>query len=788
MIRRFLTVILIYSLIGAASPYLSSAHPGARENIQQSLPTEAQIKVQGQLISLDVRDADLSDILRVISQKANIDLTLGEGVSGRVSIKLTDVTLEEALKNLCRSRALVYEYLPDKKAYRIIHAMAFTESDEQERLSKAATAAGVLGGSKAAASGSAGQQEKEIAAAAPGAKAGGQPGGGDSNGSGAAGNQIRPLYKPRELLVNFKPGITEQQMADLHRLLGSTVLRSSKNRSLQRIKLREGLAEEEALGLYGASEIVEYVERHALRYPLIAPNDQDFPEQWGLVKIKAPEAWDITRGSQEVIVAVIDTGVDYSHPDLKDNIWINEAELNGLPGVDDDGNGYVDDIRGWDFAGNDNDPLDVYIHGAHVAGIVAARGNNSLGIAGLNWQLKIMPLKAMADNGTSFDDDAVSDAIDYAIAKGAKIVTCSFGGLASSLTEKNAFTRLRNAGILAVCAAGNGDDLYIGMDTDLTGQQHYPSGLDLANIISVAASDENDNLATFSNYGRTSVDVMAPGVDIYSTVPGEGETAAFVRTGGALPVEYTADGMLFAGPTGENGLTATLYDCGKGYPDEFPTAVRGNIALIERGNRDGIPFNFSDKVRNAQAAGAVGAIVYNNVAEYFSGTLGSPGNWVPVVSLTQADGAALKTLGTPLVTLINKPLGAYDFLSGPSMAAPHVAGLAGLMLAQCPGLGYGEIKAAILDKVDKIPAVANQMVSGGRINALAALTSLQLPGDLSGNCQVGLDDAVLALRILSGLPAPAPDPCPSCPKDVNGDHEIGLPEALFILQKTAEMR
>lgn len=769
LIRLLLAAMLIPVVIGAANScfFISRAFAAADGK-------GLSIQVQGGRISLDIKDADISDVLREIAQKAKMEVTLGDGVTGKVSMKLTDVTIEEALNNLCQSSALVYEYLPDKKIYRVIRAVALTGTKK--------------GGDEAEASRGNGAVPGQALPAVLSGKANPQLGSRISQGGSgpAADNQTRPRYKSGELLVRFKPGVTDQQIEALHRSSGSAVLEGIINLRLQRIKLREGLTEEEAIRIYMAADIVEHVEKHALRYPSRNPNDPDIAQQWALTKMKAPEAWDITQGRPEVIVAVIDTGVDYGHLDLQNNIWTNAAELNG-DGVDNDGNGYIDDIRGWDFGGNTNDPMDVYGHGTHVAGIIAATGDNSRGIAGINWRAKIMALKA-ADNSGTFLDFSIIKAIQYAIAKGAKIINCSFGGESRSVEEENAFIALKNAGILAVCAAGNGklvNGVDIGVDNDIT--PNYPASYELENIISVAASDENDKFAAFSNYGSTSVDVMAPGVNIYSTVPAGANTEALLRIAGASPPEYAASGMTFAGITDAQGITRTAYDCGKGCPEQFPAGVRGNIAVIERWSSPCLPdFTFAAKVSNAQAAGATGVIIYNNVDGSFGGNLGSPGAWVPVVSITRASGTALLALGTPVVTIINKPaLSPYQTESGTSMAAPQVAGIAGLTLAQCPSLGYADIKAAILNTVDKVPAAAGKVVSEGRVNAFAALTSILL----TSNCRIGLDDAIVALQILSGLPPPLlPYPCPACGKDVNGDSKIGLAEAIFIMQKAAGTR
>jgi subtilisin family serine protease len=414
-------------------------------------------------------------------------------------------------------------------------------------------------------------------------------------------------------------------------------------------------------------------------------------------------------------------------------------------------------------------------------------GNNGEGIAGVCWRVKLMALKVQATGVEVMDSWAVIQAVYYAMDHGARIVNCSFGGEAYEQIEYDAFQDLKEAGILAVCAAGN--EIH---DTD--DLPNYPSSHDLDNILSVAASDPQDRLATFSNYGQTSVDIMAPGVNVQSTLPAGQYTEASVTVDAlAGTTEYIAIGMEFADTTDEDGITATLYACGKGYPDEFPPEVSGNIALIERGNRDGKDFYFSEKTVNAQDAGAVAVIIYNDILDEFDqngGTLGAPGNWVPVVSLPKADGEALKALGTPTVTLVNyvtednTPI--FGLSDGTSMAAPFVAGTAGLIFSQNPGLDYVAVKSAILDSADKIPAVAEMMVSGGRVNAFCALCSLStVPGDLSCNGDLGIDDAILALQVAAGL---NPGLCTALVPtrlDLNGDSRIGLEEAICVLQETA---
>jgi thermitase len=218
-------------------------------------------------------------------------------------------------------------------------------------------------------------------------------------------------------------------------------------------------------------------------------------------------------------VAVIDTGVDTNHPDLENNLWTNPGET-AANGIDDDGNKLVDDVNGWDFANNDAtvyDAADGDKHGTHVAGTIAGEGNNDLGVVGVNWKARIMPLKVLGPNG-GYTSDAV-EALNYAVAKGAKISNNSWGGGGFSQTLKDAIAKADASGHLFVAAAGNGGSDGVGDDNDAV--PHYPSSYDNPNVVSVAATDSNDSSAGFSNHGAASVDLSAPGVSILSTLPGE---------------------------------------------------------------------------------------------------------------------------------------------------------------------------------------------------------------------------------------------------------------------------
>ncbi len=268
---------------------------------------------------------------------------------------------------------------------------------------------------------------------------------------------------------------------------------------------------------------VEYAQPDLL-YELQAttPNDPRLGEQWALEAIRAPEAWDRGTGSPSVVVAVLDTGIALGHEDLAANLWVNPGEIAGN-GIDDDGNGYVDDVHGWNFLSS-GAPHDDVGHGSHVAGIVGAAGDNATGISGVNWSVGIMPLK-ICQQFCSLSAEVA--ALEYAVEKGAKVVNASFGGFyGGTAAEEDAIAAAGAAGVLYVAAAGNDAN-----DNDV--RAVHPAGYDLPNIVSVAATTSEETLATFSNYGATSVDLAAPGHEILSTVPGGYES--FSGTSMAAP-------------------------------------------------------------------------------------------------------------------------------------------------------------------------------------------------------------------------------------------------------------
>ena len=343
------------------------------------------------------------------------------------------------------------------------------------------------------------------------------------------------LYDSSKILLQFREGVSPEEISAV--LDGTTFKQTAALvPGLWEVELADDVSIDSALEAFQADTSVLFAEPDYVIQLTATPNDASFGSLWGLnntgqvggtldADIDALEAWNVTTGSSSTIVAVIDTGVDYTHPDLATNIWVNSDEIAGN-GIDDDGNGYIDDIHGYDFVNNDGDPMDDNSHGTHVSGTIGAVANNGIGVVGINWNVQIMALKFLSASGSGYISDAVR-ALDYAVANGAKISNNSWGGGGFSNAMNSAISRARNAGHIFVAAAGNA-----GANNDSTAT--YPSNYSHDNVIAVAATDRNDQLASFSNYGATTVDLAAPGVGILSTVPGNGY-ASYSGTSMATP-------------------------------------------------------------------------------------------------------------------------------------------------------------------------------------------------------------------------------------------------------------
>ena len=343
----------------------------------------------------------------------------------------------------------------------------------------------------------------------------------------------RPSYVEDEVLVKFKPKLKGFQISSVQAQMSLTKEESVPIIGADVMHIQDGKSVESVISALESSGMVEYAQPNYIYYPsVITPNDLHWTQLWGLnntgqmldgtsgtegtpnIDIDAPEAWEYTSGLPEVTIAVIDTGVDISNSDLAGKIWTNSDEI--LNNNDDDGNGYVDDTNGWDFLNNNKTVYDSAIvdeHGTHVSGTIAAVANNT-GVIGVAPNVKIMPLKFIGlSGGTTVD---AIDAINYAAENGAQIINASWGSDFSS-DDDALNAAIVDSGLLFVTAAGNGGADDIGDNNDVFPQS--PANLPASNIISVAAVDNKGELADFSNYGLTTVDIAAPGVDILSTYP-----------------------------------------------------------------------------------------------------------------------------------------------------------------------------------------------------------------------------------------------------------------------------
>jgi subtilisin family serine protease len=598
---------------------------------------------------------------------------------------------------------------------------------------------------------------------------------------------ITGKYVPGEVLIKFKQETPPSTMQALHSSLGVKEAKHIQPLNISRIKLPPDISVEAAIDYYKGDPNVEYAEpNYIIRFMARIPDDTDFQRLWGLhnggqelvvkevtfrgtedADIDAPEAWDITTGSEGVIVAVLDSGVCVNHPEMNANIWVNRTEQNGTDGADDDGNGYVDDIYGWDFWDNDATPDDYNKHGTHIAGTIAALGDNNVGVTGVNWQAKIMALRIGGVVGTVC---GAAEAIIYAVNNGAHIINASWGSYYSSQTEYDAIAYADEHGVLLIAAAGNGGDDLIGDDNDETPE--YPASYDMPHIISVAATDQDDALTEFSNYGSTSAHIAAPGVNIYSTVPefsylaleppiyeedfdsnpsgwvsgGINNYWAFTSNGYQgdcledSPLEegnplgtYRATAESFAGygvsfHSVKNSRFILAFKLKMDFADDSDflaligsddgeTWFLPDVYFIDLGNyRTGSTAGYVDDSFDLTALADVLPSFYFGFYLYANGPDRGDGVCIDNLKLTQE--------------MIELNAYGYEYLDGTSTAVSHVSGVAALVKAQNPNYTHLQIKDAILNTVDKKDSLDEKLITGGRVNAYQAVTYLAPPANV----------------------------------------------------------
>ena len=582
------------------------------------------------------------------------------------------------------------------------------------------------------------------------------PAGLERHGAGAGS----PEYVPGEVIVRFRAGTTTAARSSTLAATQGQFVQSLGLPGATLVRLADGVSVESAVAELESDPDVLYAEPNYIYKLSTVPNDPDFDLTWGLSQandkdIDAPAAWTRTRGSANVIVAVIDSGIAYSHPDLAGNIWINDDPAGG---GDNDGNGFIDDTRGWDFIQNDNTPLDYNGHGTHVAGTIGAVGNNARGVPGVNWDVSLMALRAADANG-SLPNNAIVNAITYACANGADIVNGSFGGSGASATVRDAILSAPCANTLFVFAAGNS-----GWDLDgNTGvnDQAYPcefhrppgeGGASAANILCVGATDRNDVIANFSNRGTSAVHLAAPGVDILSAAPGyssvvgfpegfEGTVAQFnARWGNRVPnpnpwnrTSATDTGGAFSITDSPVGLyngrrtrrsRSSHHSASSAEPAAASTTTCGSTrtttsaAARRRTTSSGSTSTACPSAAGPARPSATGSLLRRVLhRRRHAGVTIGLGLDVDNDNAV-GDGVYIDNLN---VNCLNHTGNAYQFLDGTSMATPHVAGVAALLLADSPPLTVAQLKNAILAGVDTPVGLATHIQGGRRLNAAKAL-------------------------------------------------------------------
>lgn len=584
-------------------------------------------------------------------------------------------------------------------------------------------------------------------------------------------------YSPNEVLVTFKkdrvnlqnPGLAswfnEFNTKFSNHLTQENVLKTS---NIVVYKIKDGNKVEDVINELKSNPNVEDASFNYYYKPAdLGTNDTYKASIWGMdntaqtiqtgpftyatgsadADIDMPEAWNVTKGSTDVIVAVIDTGVDYTNPDLANVMW------DGTNCVDNNGNTISGGCtHGYEFyatSGGDVDPSpDVgteNTHGTHVAGIIGAQYNNSKGITGVGPRIKIMAIKF------GFDSASQVEAIDFATRNGAKVINASYGGTYEDSAVYDAIQRFQTAGGIFVAAAGNS-----AINNDTT--PHYPCNFDLNNIICVAATDNKDKLATFSNYGATSVDVAAPGVDIISTVdykyvyreifdnltPDGGSTWGLVTySSGEKGIVGDLDGVNNGSYTnnissymtsgaidlsGSSGVS-TVFHLGT-YCEDSGTIdgdgyAAGDYMSLEV-SPDGSTYNEILRWNYAALEAAFGTnqeeLDLNLASNYLNSNFHYRFHWVTDSSSNTGFGCSMYRIS--IDSFPKDGTSGYDFLQGTSMASPYVAGLVGYLWSASPSATYSEISNIVITTGDSLSDLSGKTVSGKRINAYSAVQAL----------------------------------------------------------------
>jgi hypothetical protein len=589
-------------------------------------------------------------------------------------------------------------------------------------------------------------------------------------------------FLPDRVIVEWAPGTVREERAEAREGAAVSYRSSLGDPTFQLVDVEPGQAIVAAVSELRANPAVAAAERDGLRALNSIPDDPLFGQLWGLqnsgagiggfsgatpgADIDAPGAWDRTVGTPSTVVADIDSGYRFGDPDLGPVAWENPGEI-AENGLDDDGNGYVDDVHGYDFVGpssdspgEDSDPTDDNLvsggHGLHTAGTIGAAGNNGVGITGVAQDVRLLPLRVCANSVVNGNEgrcpiSSIVAAINYAGANGARVANISLGGTSFSAVERDAFAS--NPQTLYVVSAGND-----AQNNDFS--PHYPcdyepegSGIGgaIENIVCVAATDQADALASFSDWGGSTVDLGAPGTEILSTYPAEEDRLGEGFEGGDFESKWSA-----TGPDGGFAATSEAPLASTGMSDS-PGAAPATGSVRESILTTGFSVpagyggcQFSGRRFVSLGGGILTQTVFSDGEPVFQSkppsTAGTAMVGFATVPITELAGSSVKIRfryeagGAPtafdgvwlddLKLTCRKPVDApltYRYLQGTSMAAPHVTGAAALLFSIKPTATVAQARQALLGSVDPDPALAGKTVSGGRLDAAQAIGMLADP-------------------------------------------------------------